>query len=83
MSDLAPNYSVRESYEESLMVYPNLKSSIDTSWEEGKTIGEGRGFSKGILHVARNMIEDGESDQKISRYTDLTIKDILKLRKDW
>jgi predicted transposase/invertase (TIGR01784 family) len=36
--------------------------------------------NEGIAEVARNMIADGEPNEKIMRYTGFTLKDIERLR---
>ena len=85
-------------YEESLKIYRDLKGVVDTSFEEGKIEGkiEGRkeglkeGLEKGLkegerkrnVELAKEMKRDGESIEKISRYTKLSIEEIEQLPVD-
>ncbi len=70
-----------------MKVYRDLKGVVDTSYEEGLEegvmIGEERGFKKGeknkALEMARMMKNEGESVDKIARYTGLLKKDIEEL----
>ena len=61
----------REAYEESLKYYRDLKNVVDTAKEEGR--------EEINLEIARKMKEEGESIEKIMRYTNLTKEEILKL----
>jgi len=67
-------------YEESLKYYRDLKNVVDTSYEEGKAegIAEGeiKGKIEGKIEIARQMKLDGESIDKIIRYTGLSAQDI-------
>ena len=65
----------RDEYEQSKLVYAELKSAIDTSKEEGFQEGE---VSK-ALQIAKNMKVKGEQIAKIIEYTGLSIADIEKL----
>ena len=58
-----------DAYEESLMVYRDLKNSIDTAREEGK------------LEDAKKMIEKGMANADIRDITGLSLEEIEKLRK--
>ena len=60
-------------YEDSLKYYRDLKNSLDTSKEEGKM--------ERTKEIARNMLSDNESVEKIIKYTGLSAKDIEKLKK--
>jgi len=64
------------SYEDSLKYYRDMKNSLDTAFEEG--LEEGRENEK--ISIAREMLANGESIEKIIRYTGLTNDDIQKLR---
>jgi hypothetical protein len=78
-----------QEYEESLMVYRDLKNSIETAREQGReegvVIGEERGVKKGAIEKAYNsaeiMMKNGECDEKIVRYTRLTMGQVQELRK--
>jgi len=58
-------------YEESLMVYRDLKGVIDTYFEEGK--------ADKAVEIAKAMKDEGEPIEKISRYTGLSKEEIEKL----
>lgn len=58
----------REAYEESLKYYRDLKNVVDTSREEG--------ILEGIEKIAKIMKEEGESIEKIMKYTNLSKKEI-------
>jgi predicted transposase/invertase (TIGR01784 family) len=62
-------------YEMNLKQYRDLKNTIDTAFDEGKL--EGKLESK--LELAKVMKADGESLEKIMRYTGLSAEDIAKL----
>jgi predicted transposase/invertase (TIGR01784 family) len=70
-----------ESYIEDRRV---TESSVKTSWIEGKTEGklEGKleGKIEGKIEIALEMIKDGESNDKIRKYTGLTEEEIERLR---
>ncbi len=66
-----------DAYEESLKVYRDLKNSLDTAKEEG--VVEGR--EKRNLEIAIEMIKNGETDEKIALYTELSKETIEELRK--
>jgi predicted transposase/invertase (TIGR01784 family) len=76
-----------EAYEDSLKIYRDLKGVIDTSHDEGYDEGHENGlkegvdigFHKGKLGMARLMKQEGESIEKIARYTGLSPADIEKL----
>ena len=64
------------------------ESTIETSLTKGILIGRAEGLEQGIekgiekgkIEVALEMINDGESDEKISRYTGLSLSEITELR---
>lgn len=60
-----------EKYEDSLKVYRDLKSVIDTAFDEGKIEGK--------TETARMMKKEGETIEKIKKYTGLTEDEINKL----
>ena len=57
----------KSKYEESLKYYRDLKNVVDTSFDEGKA------------EIARQMKIDGETIDKIIRFTGLTEQEIEKL----
>jgi predicted transposase/invertase (TIGR01784 family) len=61
----------REAYEESLKYYRDIKNVVDTSKEEGK--------EERSSEIAREMKENGESVEKIIKYTGLSKQEIEKL----
>ena len=56
------------------------ESSIKTSWTEGKIEGKSEGRIEGKIEIAIEMVKDGESNDKIRKYTGLTDDEIEKLR---
>ncbi len=66
-----------------------IKTSIDDGYQEGLHNGMKEGIEKGIekgkheanLEIAREMIADGETDEKIVKYTKLSKEEISELRK--
>ncbi len=87
----AMNPKEREEYEQSKLVYAELKAVMDTSKEEGREIGreEGReiGREKGIPQgelikaqkIAKEMKDEGETIERITKYTKLSKEEIEKL----
>ncbi len=67
----AMNNKEREEYEQSQLIYAELKSAIDTSKEEG--------INEGISKVAKTMKDKGEPIAKIVEYTGLSIDEIEQL----
>ena len=74
-------------YEDSLKAYRDIKNSLDTAREQGFEKGHEKGRVEGraegrderSIEIAREMLADGESIEKIMRYTGLTetqIRDI-------
>lgn len=62
-------------YEESLKYYRDLKNVVDTSFDEGKA----EGIAEGKMEIARQMKSEGESIEKIMRFTGLTQDEIEKI----
>jgi predicted transposase/invertase (TIGR01784 family) len=69
----------RKIYEDSLKYYRDLKSSMDTYFEEGYEEGFGQGEKNKALITAKTMKEAGEPIDKIILYTQLTKEEIEKL----
>lgn len=67
-------------YEKSLKVYRDLKGVVDTSYEEGKNEGKIEGRDERNIEIALKMMKRGESAEKISEYTDLSIEEINQLK---
>jgi len=56
------------------------KGTIQTSLEDGIEIGKIKGIQEATLIIAREMISDGENDEKIMKYTKLSKEQIEELR---
>lgn len=61
----------KNKYEESLKYYRDLKNVVDTSFDEGK--------AERSVEIARQMKSEGESIEKIVRFTGLTAEEIGRL----
>ena len=80
------NMEERSKYEANLKKYRDLKNVIDTSFEEGKAEGFEEGKAIGVeegevkrsLEIARQMKQQGEQLEKITRYTGLSREDVEK-----
>ena len=74
----------REDYENYIEDQRVVESSIRTSWAEGEMKGKIEGKIEGKnernAEIAIEMIKDGESTEKIMRYTGLTSEQIGALR---
>ena len=68
-----------DTYESSLKVYRDLKGVIDTAFTEGKIEGKIEGIMEGKLEMARIMKLEGETVEKIRRYTGLSEEEIRRL----
>jgi len=71
----ALNKEQHEAYEKSLLQYWDIKSAVDTAFDEGKIEGKNE-RDKEIVQV---MISEGFDFETISRLTKLTFDDIKKL----
>ena len=81
----------RKEYQQSKLVYSELKAVMDTSIEEGIEIGIEQGMEKGIekgipqgelikaRKIAKEMKDEGETIEKITKYTKLSKEEIEKL----
>ena len=74
----------REDYENYIEDQRVVESSIRTSWAEGEMKGKIDGIIEGKIErnveIAIEMIRDGESNEKIRKYTGLTDDEIGELR---
>ena len=71
-------------YEDSLKAYRDIKNSLDTALQQGFEKGHEKGKEEGLaeglaegrdkrsIEIAREMLAEGESIEKIMRYTGLT-----------
>ena len=70
-------------YEDSLKAYRDIKNSLDTAREQGFEKGHEKGRAEGrderSFEIAREMLADGESIEKIMRYTGLTETQIREI----
>jgi hypothetical protein len=58
----------------------DLLGVVDTSYEEGKSVGRAEGKIKRNIEIALKMKKGGEPAEKISEYTDLSIEEINQLK---
>ena len=65
----------RRIYEENLIQYWGMKSAIETAVEEAVE----EAVEKSKIEVAKMMLEDNESIEKIAKYTGLTVEQIQRL----
>ena len=83
-------FSKRElqEYEDSLKAYRDIKNSLESAEEKGRLKGRAEGRVEGraegrderSLEIAREMLRDGESVEKIIRYTGLARQQIEELK---
>ena len=78
-----PNKELHE-YEDSLKAYRDIKNSLDTAlqqgFEKGQEAGRAEGRDERSIEIAREMLAEGESIEKIMRYTGLTEEQIKELK---
>lgn len=67
------------SYEDSLKYYRDLKNSLDTAWEEGKTEGKIEGKIEGTIEIVKRALSRGMSIKEISYLTGMSEKEIEDL----
>ena len=72
----------RKEYESYIEDQRVLESSIRTSWFDGEMKGKIAGKIEREIEIAIEMISDGESNDKIRKYTGLTVDEIEKLRSE-
>jgi predicted transposase/invertase (TIGR01784 family) len=68
----ALNAEQRRTYETNLLQYWGMKSAIDTAVEEA--------VEESKIEIAKVMLADNEPNEKIAKYTSLTVEQIEKLR---
>lgn len=73
------NDAQRDSYEQSLKVYRDLKNTMDYAIEQAEAKGLAQGIEKGILLVAKNMKQAGMPIADIAKLTGLNESDIAAL----
>ena len=78
------NYSSEEysDYNESLKVYRDLKNTIDTAFDDGKTEGRTEGRTEEKVNVIRIGKKDGISKEILSSLTGLSEKEIEEIPTD-
>lgn len=67
-------------YEASVNAYRDIFNIKNTYLEKGKKEGEQIGIQKGKLEIAKVMVKEGESNEKIKKYTGLSDDEINKVR---
>jgi predicted transposase/invertase (TIGR01784 family) len=65
-------------YRDSEKNYLDFTASLETSFKEGKIEGK----VEREIEIAKNMILDGETNEKIAKYTGLSVEQIEALRKE-
>ena len=85
------NPKEREEYQQSKLVYSELKAVVDTSIEEGREKGREEGIEIGIVKgipqgelikarkIAKEMKDEDETIERITKYTNLSKEEIEKL----
>lgn len=72
-----------KAYEESMNAYRDIVNAINTEgkikYAEGRKDGRAEGMEKRNIEIARNMLGNGESIDKIMLYTGLSKEDIEKI----
>ena len=76
------NKMERDDYDESLKVYRDMKNVMDTAIEEASKKGKIEGKIERDIEFAINMIKDDDLNEKILRYTGLSLEKIEELRKN-
>jgi predicted transposase/invertase (TIGR01784 family) len=69
----------REAYEESLKYYRDLNNVVNTAKMEGIEQGIEKGIEKRNVEIAKQMKGEGESIEKIMKYTNLSKGEINEL----
>ena len=75
----AINPKEREDYDQSKLVYSELKAVMDTSKEEGREEGIEIGEMGKARKIAKTMKDNGEPIVKIAEYTGLSNEEIERL----
>ena len=82
----ALNKEQHEAYEKSLLQYWDIKSAVDTAFDDGKVEGIEQGIEQGKIErekeIVRVMILEGFDFETISRLTKLPIEEIKKMQKN-
>ncbi|RWX44547.1 hypothetical protein H206_03651 [Candidatus Electrothrix aarhusensis] len=71
------------SYENSLKYYRDLKNSLDTAFDEGREEGRWEGREQRTLEIAKEMLAEGESAERIARFTGLEPAIVEELKRTW
>jgi predicted transposase/invertase (TIGR01784 family) len=74
------NKSELEQYEESLKVYRDMHSVVETAFDEGKIEGKIEGARLKVIEVAKKLIKKGLDDEFISEATGLSVEEVNDLR---
>ena len=72
-------YYDKEAMEESIRI-TDLKFAKEEGLDEGFNLGEKNGKLKQSINMAKKMLKDGLDIESISKYSELSKKEILKLQ---
>ncbi|MDP3372447.1 MAG: Rpn family recombination-promoting nuclease/putative transposase [Candidatus Paracaedibacteraceae bacterium] len=70
----------RDAYDRAKIAEMDAKDSIRTAIEKGKTEGKAEGKAEERRQIAREMLADNESDDKVLKYSKLTMGELLQLK---
>ena len=56
-----------------------MNTAIRMGREEGRAEGRAEGLAEGRIEIAKGMLSDGMPVDKISKYTGLTVEEIMSL----
>ena len=59
-----------------------LMERIERGKQEGRLEGMQKGKLEGMLEFARRMLGDGEPEQKVRRYTELSSEEIRRIKRE-
>ena len=72
-----------DEYEQSLKSYRDMQNTMDYKYKKGKKEGRKEGRKEEKNNIAIQMIKEGESNERIAKYTNLTFDEIDILRKKY
>lgn len=70
----------RDAYEASLKYYRDINNVVNTSREEGREEGRREGHEDATQKIARRMLSEGMSTERIAKLTGLVVAQIEELR---
>ncbi len=71
----------RSSYERSLMYYLDMKNVVKTAVDDAVKVAVKEATEDSKVEIAKIMLADNETNEKIAKYTGLTVEQIQQLRK--